>query len=369
MPPFTTVNGQTGYYYGGQFVPATQQEYNAQFGQTNQSQNQFNPFLFPSSTAMMGRQDFVPSMDVQNPTTDGITNEQKIAQSQGNAVNQLDNTTVNKNPVVNQNPIVNQNPAVNPAANAAANPMINFGTSMANTLQGFLNSKNPYTQNNVVTQAPTGTTGATGSGFFSKIANQVANNVNNVATTAAATGSSDGEIPTVTLTKRQLNNPDGGNWFSKMFSKKPGETTTTTSPDGGGKGGAFKGTATTAAIGGGIGAASKLIGSLAPGNYDERVGMTDPNLIGTVLGDATFTQMGSSFGPAGMAIGGGIDLVKNIVKYAKQKDVYSNKKLATNTMQSIDDARENMKPDYTGYARFGTQVNNPYLKKKQIAIT
>jgi hypothetical protein len=358
MPPFTTLNGQTGYFdNSGQFVPASQEQYNQQFGMLQQFGG--NPFLNAAQQSPLNNQrtNFVQQGSIQSPETAAMSNEQKLAQGQGNSVNQLDNTTVN------QNSIVNQNPAVNPAANAAANPMINFGTNVANTLQGFLNTQNPYNQNNVVTQAPTGTTGATGGGFFSGIFDKVGNKVKDVATAAATTGSSDGEIPTVTLTKRQLNNPDGENWFSKMFSKKTGETTTTTPPDGGGKGGAFKGTATTAAIGGGIGAASKLIGSLAPGNYDERVGMTDPNLIGTVLGDATFTQMGSSFGPAGMAIGGGIDLVKNIVKYAKQKDVYSNKKLATNTMQSIDDARENMKPDYTGYARFGTQVNNPYLNK------
>ena len=70
----------------GQFVPATQQEYNAQF---NQQQNQNNPFLqqvLPQNIQPPlkgGRQNFVQQGTIQGPETAGITNEQKVMQSQG----------------------------------------------------------------------------------------------------------------------------------------------------------------------------------------------------------------------------------------------------------------------------------------------
>jgi hypothetical protein len=173
----------------------------------------------------------------------------------------------------------------------------------------------------------------------------------------------------------------GGNWLTNMFNRPsvegvPASNDITNVVE---KGpslfkqskdffGSDKGQATSAIAGAGVGLVSGLAKAGMQDKYDPRVGMSKPNLGGNLFGDATFTQVGLN--PALMAatggisalVGGGVDLIKNAVKYSKQKDRYENKKLATDTMQSIDDARENMKPDYTGYARSGTQVN-PYLKK------
>jgi hypothetical protein len=377
MPPLTTVNGQTGYYMNGQFVPATQQEYDAQF---NAPQQRFsNPFLPQVQQPQTNRTEYVTQGIIQSPENAAMSNEQKVMQKQGNESNAINNSQI-ANPYQN----LNQN------VNAYVQNAFSQAQAMRQTQQS------PYTPNGtVIQQGPQQSNamsnplvqGANNAVFQNPFINPAAPTQTQVPSPVAPTTP---EI-TPTTTAQQ---PNSGNFFNNMFNRpsdqimaganeaanSSGSFQDSYSAMSGklgkigaeGKGGdgfkmdakkAFTGSATTSLIGSGINAASKLIGANA-GNYDERVGMTKPNLGGTLLGDATFTQMGSMFGPAGMAIGGTVDLVKNAIKYVKQKDKYENKKLATNTMQSIDDARENMKPDYTGYARFGAQINNPYLKKK-----
>jgi hypothetical protein len=368
MPPFTTLNGQTGYFdNNGQFIPATQEEYNKQFAMLQQFGG--NPFLNAAQQSPLNNQrtSFVQQGTIQSPETATETNEQKVMQAQGDddpilGVGNMpyvkmgneygvkrgksffgfDAMTAGGHPLnTATNTVYNTGDLTTFRKQKIANPFVaEVALIKSQNTQNALNALNNPTAPEIT---PTTTAQQTNRGnffnnMFNKASDQVIAGANEVANSS---GSFQDSYDTMS---GKLGKIGAGGGF-KMDAKK-----------------AFTGTPTTSLIGGGINAVSKLIGANA-GNYDERVGMTKPNLGGTLLGDATFTQMGSMFGPAGMAIGGTVDLVKNAIKYVKQKDKYENKKLATDTMQSIDDARENMKPDYTGYARFGTQVKNPYIKQ------
>ena len=353
----------------GQFIPATQQEYDAQFGQINQ--NQFNPFMPPSITATMGRQDFVQQGTIQSPETAAITNEQKVMQAQGDDVPMLgDMPYIQKG---NQLGVqrgksffpYNASTASGHPLNTATNTVFNAYDLMANTKNKVVN---PFASEVALMQ--------------SQNAASFLNNLSNKPTAPVATTQTQVTVPTTTATEviptPTAEQAGGGNWLTNMFNKPSVEVPTAENVSKAvekGPGlfkqskdffGSDKGQATSAIAGAGVGLISGLAKAGMQDKYDPRVGMSKPNLGGNLFGDATFTQVGLN--PALMAatggisalVGGGVDLIKNAVKYAKQKDRYENKKLATDTMQSIDDARENMKPDYTGYARNGTQVN-PYL--------
>lgn len=116
-------------------------------------------------------------------------------------------------------------------------------------------------------------------------------------------------------------------------------------------------------IGAGINMGSKLIRGLAQDRYDQRVGMEDPNAVGTILGDTTFTQMGSSIMPGiGTAIGGGLDLIKNIITFSKKKDAYNAGKRKADFTDYQRNLVSNRESDYTGLARHGIKAKNPYLR-------
>jgi hypothetical protein len=118
----------------------------------------------------------------------------------------------------------------------------------------------------------------------------------------------------------------------------------------------------------GVGIGTNLIKTAAPGNYDERVGMTKPNAVGSIFGDGTFTQiglnpalMGATGGMSAVA-GVGVDLIKNTIGYKMQLDKYNNKKIGVGAQEGMQNQRSQMGYDYTGYARYGTEVKNPFLK-------
>jgi hypothetical protein len=391
MPPFTTVNGQTGYYYGGQFVPATQQEYDALFN-TQQTQN--NPYLpqsiFPESIypqniqppLMGGRQDFVQQGTIKSPETATETNEQKVMQAQGDDGPILGVGNMPYVKMGNEYGVKRGKSFFGfDAMTAGGHPLNTATNTVYNTgdLTTFRKQKiaNPFVAEVALIQS------------------QNTQNALNALNNPTAPTQTQVTSPVAPTTPEITPNPTadqsgGGNWVTNMFNRQsitgvPNTTETATKVaegtgdvigDWGNWGFSGKeffksdaGKTTSAIAGAGVGLVSGLVKAGAPDKYDQRVGMSKPNLGGNLFGDATFTQVGLN--PALMAatggisalVGGGVDLVKNAVKYVKQKDRYENKKLATDTMQSIDDARENMKPDYTGYARFGTQVKNPYIKK------
>lgn len=391
MPPFTTVNGQTGYYINGQFVPATQQEYNAQFNAPQQGFS--NPFLPQTQQPQINRTEYVTQGTIQSPETAAQTNEQKVMQAQGDdtpmignmpyqSTNQgtgiqkgnsffgFDAMTTSGHPLnTKTNTVYNVYDLMAQRKNNIVNPLVaEMRLAESNQAQNLYSAlQNPYTPTQTQVTSPVApntpeinlntTTQQPNSGnFFNNMFNQPSDQI-----MAGA---------------NEVANPYSGS-FQDSYSKLSGKFGKIGA--GGESGGGFNGKeffnsksgqATSAIAGAGVGLASSLIKAGAPDKYDQRVGMSKPNLGGNLFGDATFTQVGLN--PALMAatggisalVGGGVDLIKNSVKYAKQKDKYENKKLATDTMQSIDDARENMKPDYTGYARFGAQVNNPYLKSR-----
>jgi len=369
MPPFTTLNGQTGYFdNNGQFVPATQEQYNQQFGMLQQFGG--NPFLNAAqqSPTYNQRTNFVQQGSIQSPETASMTNEQKVSIAQGDvtSTNQYNPQDKLKYEMTDKGLGFTVGNQFYPSTAQPASGMPLIGSPYkGNTLNAYDLAKedsskygNPYLA----------------------IRNQLLNKPLSAMTNTSIPTQTQVTPPIATTPEIMPNSTaeqaGGGNWMTNMFNKPSveGVPAAENVVDNGlksdvlgdwGKMGfdtkkAFTGTAGTSLLGAGIGAATKLIGTNAS-TYDQRVGMSKPNAFGTMFGDSTFTQIGSSFGPAGMAIGGTVDLIKNAIKYAKQKDRYENKKLATDTMQSIDDARENMKPDYTGYARNGTQVN-PYLK-------
>lgn len=372
MPPFTTLNGQTGYFdTNGQFVPASQEQYNQQFGMLQQFGG--NPFLNAAQQSPLNNQrtNFVQQGTIQNPETAGMTNEQKVMQAQGDDTPMLGNMPYG---MTDQGLGIQRGKSFFPYnASTASGHLLNTATNTVFNAYDLMASKkgkvvNPFASEVALMQsqntqnalnalnnpiAPTTPTSPTQQINMPEIASIASNAISSAGSNIGSkVGSSVSDVVDKGLKSDVLG--DWGNMgFSgkEFFGSKAGQTT-------------------SAIAGAGVGLVSGLVKAGAQDKYDPRVGMSKPNLGGNLFGDATFTQVGLN--PALMAatggisalVGGGVDLVKNAVKYAKQKDKYENKKLATDTMQSIDDARENMKPDYTGYARYGTQVNNPYLNAR-----
>jgi hypothetical protein len=107
----------------------------------------------------------------------------------------------------------------------------------------------------------------------------------------------------------------------------------------------------------GLGAAgiSALGSTIAPDQYDPRVGMEKPSPI-KAMTNLQFTQMGSSFGPAGAAVGFGVDLAKNIVGFAKHKAQYKAAEQKADFTDWRNETMTGMQTDYTGLAREGIEV-------------
>lgn len=104
----------------------------------------------------------------------------------------------------------------------------------------------------------------------------------------------------------------------------------------------------------GVQLAGQMIGE---DQYDYRVGMEKPNAIKT-LTNTQFTQMGSAFGPVGAGIGAGVDIVKNIAAFMKQKRAYEN---AGNKATFNEFRNENamfQQPDFTGQAAYGMEAKS-----------
>jgi len=376
MPPFITHNGQTGYFQNGVFVPATQEQYNNQMSMYNQFGN--NPFVSAQQTFTQQQQSIQQGV-IKPPTAGPLSNEQKVSIAQGDATstNQYNPQDKLNYEFTDKGLGFKAGNQFYPSTAMTAGGMPLIGSPyMGKTLNAYDLAKedsskygNPYLalQNQLINNPMPGMSNTT-------IPTQAQ------VTVPQTTGVTE-VIPTSTTEQA-----GGGNWLTNMFNRPSveGVPAAENIADNGlksdvlgdwGKMGfngkeffkSDKGQATSAIAGAGVGLISGLAKAGMQDKYDPRVGMSKPNLGGNLFGDATFTQVGLN--PALMAatggisalVGGGVDLIKNAVKYTKQKDRYENKKLATDTMQSIDDARENMKPDYTGYARSGTQVN-PYLK-------
>jgi hypothetical protein len=376
MPPFITHNGQTGYFQNGVFVPATQEQYNNQMSMYNQFGN--NPFVSAQQTFTQQQQSVQQGV-IKPPTAGPLSNEQKVSIAQGDAT-----STNQYNPQDKLNYEFTDKGLGFKAGNQ-------FYPSTAMTTGGMPLIGSPYKGRTLNAYDLAKEDSSKYGNPYLAIQNQLMNNTppwmsntttpNQAQVTVPQTTGATEIVPTSTAEQA-----GGGNWLTNMFNKPSveGVPVAENVADNGlksdvlgdwGKMGfngkeffkSDKGQATSAIAGAGVGLVSGLAKAGMQDKYDPRVGMSKPNLGGNLFGDATFTQVGLN--PALMAatggisalVGGGVDLIKNAVKYAKQKDRYENKKLATDTMQSIDDARENMKPDYTGYARSGTQVN-PYLK-------
>jgi len=118
--------------------------------------------------------------------------------------------------------------------------------------------------------------------------------------------------------------------------------------------GTGSGGAKNALMGMGANAITGLAQTIAPDTYDQRVGMSKPGL--GQFGNLQFTSMGASLGPAGAAVGLGVDAVKNTIGYFKNKQAYNT---ATNKADAMDWRNKmlsNQQPDYTGLAREGIEV-------------
>jgi hypothetical protein len=378
MPPFITHNGQTGYFQNGVFMPMSRQQYDMQFGN--------NPFV--AAQQPYTQQQAIPQGVIQPPMAGPLSNEQKISLKQGDATT---TDAVNK-------PIVQNNQSVNNASvnnNPYIQPMQDFGSIMAGQMYKF-NNPNFTAQsqvqkriNNISQPAPESELLQSATNAAQNVTTNSLQNTTSGVLANAATNAATSNATTVTDPILQnMGNGQAGFFQDQMqnASNAAANATQATSDglDGLGFSGKWKfsakqafsnskdffgseaGQATSMGIGAGLGIATSLAARNAS-VYDQRVGMSKPNALGTIASDSTVTQIGLN--PLLMGATGGlsavagltIDAIKNSIKYAKQKDKYENKKLAVDTMQSLDDARENMKPDYTGYARNGTQVN-PYLK-------
>jgi len=388
MPPFITHNGQTGYFQNGVFTPMSRQQYDMQFG--------YNPFMAAQQTALgqlSTQQNAIQQGTIQPPMAGPLSNEQKISIKQGDATT----TDVVNNPIAQNNQSVN-NASVN--NNPFIQPMQNFGGIMAGQMYKFNNPNftsqsqiqqkvnnisQPAPESELLQSAADAAQNVTTNAIQNTPSGVLSNASNNAVTSNAATvtdpilqnmGKGPGEFfqdqmqnannaaanaTKATATKATSDGLDGLG-FSGKWNFSPSQAFNNSKDFFASE----AGQATSAGIGAGLGIATSLAAKNAS-VYDPRVGMSKPNAWGTIASDSTVTQIGLN--PALMAATGGlsavagltIDAIKNSIKYVKQKDKYENKKLAVDTMQQLDDARENMKPDYTGYARNGTQVN-PYLK-------
>jgi hypothetical protein len=366
MPPFITgPDGRTGYYQNGQFVEMNQQQYNSQFNPTANLINGGNPFT-PQAPVTQ------PQQEVQIGTMpQGMTNEQKLGVQSNNTVPLDENATNLRFGQHSQGMgFTNNNGQFFPsnAMSASGHPMIK-GQGVTNPIWDYTGQKannmqqtqqgvsdvvntngNPYggagTMNTAGAGAGLGNIfGSFGGGASAAEAGAGLGNAGvGAAGAGAGLGSAAGSGAGAGLGSAgaaAVNN-------APTVTPKPGMTALQKSQ----------------LTGMAINAGAKLVNTMLPGKYDDRVGMTKPNAVGTILGDGTFTQIGSTFGPVGLAVGGAVDLVKNTIKYKKNKDIYQNKKLGVDTQDQMRDASESSKVDFTGYARYGTEVINPFLKKK-----
>jgi len=100
----------------------------------------------------------------------------------------------------------------------------------------------------------------------------------------------------------------------------------------------------------------QVAGQFLENPYDQRVGVEKPNLLKSMT-DTTFTQLGSAFGGVGAAVGGALDIGKNIyghmaakAQYGDALNKYSNAKARENHLRGIE--------DYTNFSRYGKPPKN-----------
>lgn len=108
-------------------------------------------------------------------------------------------------------------------------------------------------------------------------------------------------------------------------------------------------------IGVGLSALSGVTSAAFPSDYNKQVGMEKPNPLQT-FSNFQMAGMGAQFGPVGLAVGAGLDVAKNAVQYYRQQKAYNT---AVNKQQYMDGRAErmqNLQPDYTGYAKYGSEV-------------
>lgn len=96
----------------------------------------------------------------------------------------------------------------------------------------------------------------------------------------------------------------------------------------------------------GLGAVSALGQGLMPDRYNQRTGSVEPG-AGRFL-DTQFTQMGMALGPVGMGVGFGVDMLKNTIGYAKQKQAANGAERKANFYDSRDSMKTSLLPDFTG---------------------
>lgn len=92
--------------------------------------------------------------------------------------------------------------------------------------------------------------------------------------------------------------------------------------------------------------------ALSNPQYDYRAGMEKPAPFKTMT-NLQATQMGSSFGPVGSAVGFGVDMIKNIISMKKQKSAYD---AALRKADFTEFQNQPMQSDYTGMAKYGGQM-------------
>lgn len=108
------------------------------------------------------------------------------------------------------------------------------------------------------------------------------------------------------------------------------------------------GTALTA----GANTITALGSNFAPPVYDPRIGMAKPNPLGTMT-NFQLAGTGAAFGPVGMAIGGGLDVLKNLYSLQQQNKAYNE---ATNKADFYDNQSTRlgmMQPDFTQMMKKG----------------
>lgn len=108
------------------------------------------------------------------------------------------------------------------------------------------------------------------------------------------------------------------------------------------------GTALTA----GANTITALGSNFAPPVYDPRIGMAKPNPLGTMT-NFQLAGTGAAFGGVGMAIGGGLDVLKNLYSLQQQNKAYNE---ATNKADFYDNQSTRlgmMQPDFTQMMKKG----------------
>ena len=121
-------------------------------------------------------------------------------------------------------------------------------------------------------------------------------------------------------------------------------------------------------IGVGLSALSGVTSAAFPSDYNKQVGMEKPNPLQT-FSNFQMAGMGAQFGPVGLAVGAGLDVAKNAIQFYNQKKAYNT---AVNKQQYMDGRAErlqNLQPDYTGYAKFGSKAKVPMeLEDSEIVL-